>query len=168
MGHFGVYWDNEIPIPMVTLPKAHLTGVFRHYLDDKNRVTIPSQWRNLFDKETTFLAIPNPGGYASVLPPIEADKLYDKFAAIPHSDEESQDDITAFMAATQAFKFDSQGRISLSEILFNHVGLVGPKEEVVLVGSSNKFNIYSPLRWAQVEAKSTKATQADVMKRFSI
>ncbi len=155
-------------ILMSTSGKAHLSGLYRHYLDDKNRVTIPSAWRGLFEKDATFLAIPNPAGYASVLPPLEADKLYDKFAAVPLSDAEAQDDISAFMAKTQSFKFDSQGRIGLSETLFSHVGLTGPKEEVVLVGSASKFNIYSPARWALVEVKSTSATQASVMKRFAI
>ena len=47
---------------MSTSGKPYLTGKFRHNLDDKNRLTIPSAWRSMFDKETTFLAIPNPGG----------------------------------------------------------------------------------------------------------
>lgn len=165
LGHIGALVTS---IPMLTLPKAHLTGVYRHFLDDKNRVTIPSAWRNLFGKEANFLAIPNPAGYVSVLPPLEAEKLYDKFAEVPLSDEEAQDDISVFMSNTQSFKFDSQGRIGLSDGLFNHVGLNGPKEEVVLVGSANKFNIYSSARWAEVAAKSTRATQANVMKRFAI
>jgi len=156
------------PIFMSTSGKAHLTGIYRHYLDDKNRVTIPSAWRNLFEQESTFLAIPNPDGYVTVLPPAEADKLHDKFAGMPLSDTEGQDVLTAFMASTQSFKFDKQGRIGLSDSLFSHVGLSGPKEEVVLVGSATKFNIYSPARWSVIEAKSTPATVASVLKRFAI
>jgi MraZ protein len=103
-----------------------------------------------------------------VLPPEEADKLYNKFAEVPLSDVDAQDEISAFMASTQAFTFDSQGRIALSESLFSHAGLKGPKEEVVLVGGFNKFNLYSPERWAIAEQKSTPARQGDVMRRFGI
>lgn len=153
---------------MSTSGKSYLTGKFRHNLDEKNRVTIPSTWRSLFPKETTFLAIPNMGGYVTVLPPAEADKLYEKFAAVPLSDTEAQDEINAFMANTQAITFDSQGRIALSEDLFTHAGLKGPKQEVVMVGAFNKFNIFSPERWELTAQKSTSATQGDAMRRFGI
>ncbi|MCC5023565.1 MAG: mraZ [Candidatus Synoicihabitans palmerolidicus] len=153
---------------MSTAKKQYLTGKFRHNLDDKNRVTVPSAWRNLFEKGTTFLAIPNPGGYVTVLPPVEANKLYEKFAEVPLSDTEAQDEVSAFMANTQAFSFDSQGRIALMESLFEHANLKGPKEEVVLVGGFNKFNIYSPERWAIAEQKSTPSSQGNVMRRFGI
>ncbi len=103
-----------------------------------------------------------------MLPPEEADKLYDKFAQVPLSDVEAQDEISAFMASTQAFSFDSQGRIQLVDSLFAHAGLKGPKEEVVLVGGFNKFNLYSPERWAIAEQKSSPATQGSVMRRFGI
>lgn len=153
---------------MSTPSKAYLAGNFRHLLDDKNRVTIPSPWRGLFAKGTSFLAIPNPGGYVSVLPPAEADKLYEKFAQVPLSDVEGQDGISAFMARTQSFSFDSQGRIALNETLFSFAGLGGPKSEVVLVGGLNKFNIYNPTKWSQVEQESTASSQRSVMQRFGI
>ncbi len=153
---------------MSTPSKTYLAGNFRHFLDDKNRVTIPSNWRGLFEKGTSFLAIPNPGGYVSVLPPKEADKLYDKFAEVPFSDTAAQNDISVFMSSTQAFTFDSQGRIALNESLSRHAALGGPKSEVVLVGGLNKFNIYNPAMWSEVEQESTPATQRGVMQRFGI
>lgn len=153
---------------MSTSSKAYLAGTFRHFQDDKGRLTVPSAWRGLFAKGTTFLAIPNPGGYISVLPPTEADKLYDKFAAVPLSDTDAQNDISAFMANTQTLSFDSQGRIALNESLSAHGGLADPKSEVVLVGGLNKFNLYNATKWAEVESTSTSASQRSVMQRFGI
>ncbi|WP_221030984.1 division/cell wall cluster transcriptional repressor MraZ [Actomonas aquatica] len=148
--------------------KNYFTGQFRHTLDDKGRCTVPSAWRKNFEKEDQFLAIPNPGGYVTVLPPAEADKLYDKFAEVPLGDTEAQDEISTFFASTQAFKFDGAGRLALMESLFSHANLEGPKAEVVLVGGMNKFNIYSSERWAAIQAKSTPATQGNTMRRFGI
>lgn len=165
MGQIGALMPR---MQMSTPSKAYLAGNFRHFLDDKNRVTIPSAWRGLFEKGTSFLAIPNPGGYVSVLPPIEADKLYEKFAGVPLSDTEAQNDINVFMASTQTFSFDSQGRIALTDSLSAHAGLSGPKSEVVLVGGLNKFNIYNAARWAEAEAASNSASQRSVMQRFGI
>ncbi len=148
--------------------KSYLTGQFRHTLDDKGRFTVPSLWRKNFAKEDQFLAIPNPGGYVTILPPAEADKLYDKFAEVPLGDTEAQDEINTFFASTQTLGIDGAGRVALSEFLFEHAGLKGPKDDVVLVGGMNKMNIYSSAHWAATQAKSTSATQRDTMRRFGI
>lgn len=165
MGQIGALMP---AMQMSTPPKAYLAGNFRHGLDDKNRLTIPSSWRSHFEKGTSFLAIPNPGGWVSVLPPIEADKLYEKFAAVPLSDTEAQTDINVFMASTQTFSFDSQGRIALNESLSAHAGLSGPKTEAVLVGGLNKFNVYNAERWDKAQTRSTADSQRSVMERFGI
>ena len=41
-------------------------GEFRHKLDAKNRLTIPSDWRFEADGRSVYLAIPNPKGCISV------------------------------------------------------------------------------------------------------
>ena len=150
---------------MANLGKPFYTGLFRHTLDDKNRLTIPSAWRSAHGENDTFLATPNPDGYISILPPAEVEKLYEKIAAVPLSDASAQAEIAAFFARTQAFSFDKQGRVALSDVLLQHAS-VG--KDAVLSGSLSKFNIYSPERWAAVEAKSSAASQADFMRRFGI
>lgn len=150
---------------MAILGKPFYTGLFRHTLDDKNRLTIPSSWRSAHGGEDTFLATPNPDGYVSVLPPAEVDKLYEKIAAVPLSDASAQAEIASFFAVTQAFTFDKQGRIALSDPLLRHAGI---GKDAVLSGGLSKFNIYSPERWALTEQKSSSASQADFMRRFGI
>ena len=49
--------------------KTLYTGSYRHNLDDKGRLTIPSAWRAAHAEGEQFLAVPNPGGYISLLPP---------------------------------------------------------------------------------------------------
>ena len=56
--------------------KASFTGLFRHTLDDKGRVTIPSAWRAAHPDGDVFLATPHPDGYVAVLPPAEVEKLH--------------------------------------------------------------------------------------------
>jgi MraZ protein len=164
MGCCGTFWGNAGSV-MASTGKPFYTGLFRHSLDDKNRLTIPSAWRAAHDKEATFLAVPNPAGYVSVLPPAEVEKLYEKIAAVPLSDAEAQTEVAAFFAIAQTFSFDSQGRIALNEALMKHAGL---EKEVVLNGGFTKFNLYNPQRWAAVEQKSSPSSQADFMRRFGI
>ena len=150
---------------MAQLGKPFYTGLFRHTLDDKNRLTIPSTWRSAHGESDTFLATPNPDGYVSVLPPAEVEKLYAKIAAVPLSDASAQAEIASFFAVTQAFTFDKQGRIGLSDALLQHAGI---GKDAVLSGGLSKFNVYSPERWAATVQKSSPATQADFMRRFGI
>ncbi len=150
---------------MASLGKPFYTGNFRHNLDDKNRLTIPSAWRSAHGESDTFLATPNPAGYISVLPPAEVEKLYEKIAAVPLSDASAQEEIAAFFAATQAFTFDKQGRVPVSDALLAHAGI---GKDAVLSGGLSKFNIYSPERWAAIEQKSSPTSQADFMRRFGI
>ncbi len=152
---------------MAPLRKTFYTGNFAHTLDDKNRLTIPSAWRAAHAETDTFLATPNPAGYISVLPPAEAEKLHEKIAAVPLADATAQAEIASFFALTQAFTFDKQGRVALSDGLLRHAGIKA-RGEAVLGGSLSKFNIYSPKEWGKVEQKSSAESQTDFMRRFGI
>jgi MraZ protein len=150
---------------MALTGKTLYTGNFRHTLDDKNRLTIPSQWRAAHAETDQFLATPNPDGYITVLPPSAVDTLYEKIAAVPLSDAQAQAEIAAFFAVAQAFTFDKQGRVALSAALLEHAGIA---KDAVLNGSFTKFNIYNPDRWSAVEQRSSPASQADFLRRYQI
>ena len=153
---------------MSTPRKSVFTGEFRPTLDDKGRFTLPALWRKGFEKEDQFLAVPSAAGFVTILPPAEVEKIYDKFANVPLTDDEAQEEMSAFFASTQTISFDSAGRMALSDFLSEHVGLQGPKDEVVLVGVMNKFNVFSTARWNETKSKSTPATQRTAMRRFGI
>ena len=150
---------------MDTSATVHFASHFRHALDDKNRLTIPSGWRAAFGADDVFLAVPNPDGYVSVLPPAEVEKLKVKVAQVPLSDAAGQAQIAAFFAASQTLTFDKQGRIALGDWLLKHAQVA---KEAVLVGMLNTFNIYSAERWDVDQARSSPAAVAAFMQRFGI
>lgn len=150
---------------MSTSGKTFYTGLFRHTLDDKNRVTIPSAWRAGHADSDSFLATPHPDGYVAILPPVEVEKLHAKISAIAMSDGAGQDFAARFFAQTQAVSFDKQGRIMLNAELLAHAG-VG--KDAVLAGSMTKFNLYSPERWAKVEQRTAGASFGDLMRQMGI
>lgn len=145
--------------------KAVYTGLFRHSLDDKFRLTIPSAWRYAHEEADSFLATPHPDGYIAVLPPAEVEKLHAKIAQIALSDGGGQDFAARFFAQTQSFSFDKAGRIGLEDALLAHAGI---EKEAVLVGSLTKFNIYAPSRWTKVEARTAGENFGDLMRRMGI
>jgi len=143
----------------------HYTGLFRHALDDKNRLTIPSAWRFAHGTDDVFLATPHPDGYIAVLPPAEVQKLHDKIAGMALSDGLGQDFVARFFAQTQSLWFDKSGRISLGAALLEHAGIA---RDAVLVGSLTKFNIYTPERWERVEARTSGENFGDIMRRLGL
>ncbi len=145
--------------------KAFYTGLFRHNLDDKGRLTIPSAWRYAHEESDMFLATPHPDGYIAVLPPAEVAKLEAKIAAMKLSDAAAQKFSAKFFSQTQTFSFDKAGRVGLTDELLKHAKI---SKDAVLVGSLTKFNIYSPARWAKEEAGDEGENFGDLMRRFDI
>jgi MraZ protein len=150
---------------MPSSTKPRYTGHYRHSLDDKNRLTIPSGWRFAHTEEDEFVALPHPDGYIAVLPPSEVDRLYEKTAAKNLSDSEAQDVLTQLFAYAQTLRFDKQGRFSLTQDLLSHAGLA---KEAVLAGSLSKFAIWSPERWKAKGQRMDALTYRDLMRRAGI
>ena len=149
---------------MSTSVKPFYTGAFRHTLDDKNRLTIPSAWRAAHAAEDTFLIVPL-DGCLGVLPPAEVEKLYQRIAAQSLSDSEAQEAAADFFSKTLAFSFDKAGRVMLTPELSAHAGIT---KDAVLVGMLTKFNLYSPAEWERVQAAQAAQKASDRLRRMGI
>jgi MraZ protein len=150
---------------VANLGKTFYTGLFRHTLDDKNRLTIPSAWRHAHEESDTFLASPHPDGYIAVLPPAEVAKLYEKVAQKALTDRDAQEAFARFFALTLSFTFDKQGRFGVGADLLTHADI---RKDAVLVGSLTKFAIWSPSRWQKLETRTTGEQLGDLMRRIGI
>ena len=119
-------------------------GEFRHAMDAKNRVTIPSRWRTSDVDE--FFAIPNLDvGFLMVIPPSEFRRVAEKV----ENDEslgraERRRFIRQFSAKAQHLTSDKQGRMVLPE---EQCKLLKLQREVVLVGNYTRFEIWNPDNW---------------------
>lgn len=124
-------------------------GEFRHAVDAKNRVTIPSRWRSGDDEE--FFAVPDPAGnFLMVMPPREFDRVkadVEANASIAPSDRRKF--IRRFYALAQLLCVDKQGRVLLPEEHCKRLGLEG---EVVLIGTHSRMEIWNSQRWAAATA----------------
>jgi MraZ protein len=127
-------------------------GEFRHALDTKNRVTIPSRWRQGDSDE--FFAIPDlDNGCLMVMPPEETLRVAEKVAQDARlRPSEKQKFIRQFFARAQHVFSDKQGRIVLPE---EHCRLLQFDTELVLIGNYGRFEIWKPESWkAAFEADS--------------
>jgi MraZ protein len=143
-------------------------GEFRHNLDDKGRLTIPSQWRPSTEGEqNSFLALPNPGGYVTVYPPKMIDQLEERISQISLGDTEGQDAVEELMAMAHSFSCDKQGRINLNDKLVQHAQI---EKGAVLLGKLSTFSIYGADIYESLRSKgpSDPEKQAAVFKRFGL
>lgn len=126
-------------------------GEFRHAVDAKHRVTIPSRWRT-GDGEEEFFAVPDPeGAFLLVMPPPEFHRVKAEVESNPAvSPADRRKFIRRFYASAQRVTVDRQGRVLLPEDYCRRLGLDG---EVVLAGGHSRIEIWNTERWAAATAE---------------
>jgi MraZ protein len=135
-------------------PERFYAGQFRHSIDEKNRITIPSRWRR--DKGEDFILLPEATHqFLLVMSPKEFARMS---AAAETNQSVSAPDRRIFLrqlhSRAQHASADRQGRLVLPDELCRKIGLQG---DVALVGGRGRFEIWNMQRWerAHEEEKAT-------------
>lgn len=133
-----------------SLSQTFYAGEFRHQLDDKHRVTIPSRWRRNGEVEE-FLMVPEPNHqFLLVMSPNEFARVSATAEIVPGI---SPRDLRVFLrhlhARAQHGSADKQGRLLLPDNLCKELELKG---EVALVGGRGRFEIWNLQRWKRAHA----------------
>ncbi|PYJ80288.1 MAG: hypothetical protein DME69_01270 [Verrucomicrobia bacterium] len=134
------------------LPERFYAGEFRHSLDEKNRVTIPSRWRR--DQAEEFILLPQANHqFLLVISPEDFARMS---AAVESNEGVSARDRRVFLrqlhSRAQHAVADRQGRLVLPEEVCRKVGLKG---EVALVGGRGRFEIWNLQRWKRAHEEET-------------
>ncbi len=142
--------------------QTFFAGEFRHGIDDKNRITIPSRWRRddgeefiiLPEAQEEFLLVMSHEEFARVIAEAESN------SSVPP--RERRVFLRHLHARAQHASSDKQGRLVLPEDLCRLLSLKG---EVTLVGGRGRFEIWNSAKWKQAhkEEKATYQRVADVI-----
>lgn len=138
------------------------SGEFRHALDSKNRITIPSRWRSS-EAEEFFLIVDRSGSFARVMPPDQFREVGERVASSPEVPaRERAVFLRHFYSRSIQMVADKQGRLTIPEEISRKVGLNG---EAVLVGAHQTFELWSTDAWAltQQSEKSVFERVADLV-----
>ena len=131
-------------------------GDFRHFIDEKNRITVPARWRRRGADEVILLAEATHQSLM-VMSPEEFSRMS---AAAENAPNVSARDRRVFLrhlhSRAQHGKVDRQGRLVLPEELCKKVGLKG---EVALVGGRGRFEIWNLQRWKKAHDEETSTYQ---------
>lgn len=137
-------------------PPTFYAGEFRHSIDGKNRITIPSRWRRPEGEE--FILLPEPNlQFLLVMSPEE----FGRMSAVASSDPKiSARDHRIFSrqlhSRAEHATSDRQGRLVLPEDLCKELELKG---EVALVGGRGRFEIWNLQRWKRAHEEETSTYQ---------
>ncbi|MHB8960209.1 MAG: division/cell wall cluster transcriptional repressor MraZ [Candidatus Limnocylindrales bacterium] len=118
------------------------TGEYRHQIDDKGRIAVPSKMRALLAGPIFVSRWLD--ACLAILPGGEWDAITEKVAGLPMTDPAARAlERRLFGGAVEA-ELDRQGRILIPENLRHFAGLEG---EVIVVGSRSHAEIWAPARW---------------------
>jgi MraZ protein len=119
-------------------------GEYHHNLDSKGRLIIPAKFRDQIGKEMVFTRGMEGCifGYTSE----SWQKLETKLAHLPLTKRNARKFTRLFYSGAMMAEFDKQGRVNLTTTLKKHAGL---SKECVIVGVSDRIEIWSAERWNQ-------------------
>ena len=148
----GTVSASVIPsIDQQTASDVLFLGEFRHSLDPKKRVTVPSSWREQLVNDKGLAVVPGMSRNCLVLMPAR-DMKRRVFAAIQSkalTDERSRQVASTLGAQSAMVEWDSAGRIRVPD---NLLKLAGLEDDVVLVGALDVIELWTPAEWDKSQA----------------
>src|SRR5262245_45854446 len=145
--------------PKDAIVRTYYNSLYRHGVDEKRRVQIPSKWRPAeAGVEVTLVLWPKAkeGPCLRVLPPREMERLMRDIEAMPNTDP-NKVVLKRFIGSESIqVALDKSGRICLPEAMANAAGI---KDEAVLVGLLDRFEIWNPHRYEMVRATDAVMAQ---------
>jgi MraZ protein len=122
-------------------------GEYRHNLDSKDRLTIPSKYREDLDDGLYFVL-----GFdlsLMAMPPQTFEKILVRLQALNIADPDVRLLNRRILGSATQIDMDKNGRVLIPEFLRQRAGL---ERELILVGQGAYFEVWSPLEWAKQEA----------------
>jgi MraZ protein len=136
----------------MSVAPTYYNSTFKHGVDEKRRLQIPAKWRPEEEGvQLTMIVWPKhqAGTCLRVLPPEKMAKLAADIDGMPNSDP-TKVILKRFVGSKSVqVTLDKAGRICVPDEM---AGAAGIKDEAMLVGMIDRFEIWSPARYEQVEA----------------
>jgi MraZ protein len=142
--------DNIVSVAAAN--KTIYNSMFEHGVDEKRRLQIPAKWRPESENgELTVIVWPKhqAGNCLRVLPPEEMAELMASIDAMPNSDPNKVVLKRFIGSESTQVTLDKAGRICLPDEMARAAGI---KAKAVLVGLLDRFEIWSPERYANVKS----------------
>ena len=131
-----------------------LIGEYKHTLDLKKRLSVPSKWRK--DLGQTLIVTRGLDNCLFVYPQAQWQKITEKVSQLPLGQADTRSFNRFFLSGAVEVEVDSVGRILVPDFLKEFAGL---QSKVVLAGIYDRVEIWAENKWE--EYKSRIEGQAD-------
>ena len=118
-------------------------GEYRHTVDEKGRLTIPSKLR--YDLGELFVVTRGLDGCLSIYPKEEWTQIITKYRQLPNT-KDARNFMRFLLSGALESELDKQGRVNLNLPLMEYAGL---EKECVIIGVSDHIEIWSSHRWEE-------------------
>lgn len=145
-------------------------GTFHHTLDEKGRVAIPKDFRELLGSQSNIQvyvtpSVGRPPKSLDVYPVDEWEALADRIRARPQLDDDTEFLKRRYLGKARKLALDSQGRIVIPPDLRERIGLV---KDAVFTGGLQKFLLWSHDAWQQQEMEDDEVDDRQVYKKLGL
>ena len=118
-----------------------LVDTFYHTLDEKKRLTIPSEWRDALGNPSYVYVMPSPTEECLELIPVELmERTVAQYQEADLFDDEADADARAIASLAQMLKVDAAGRIRIGDEFLAHAGI---KNGVTMIGGMRKATLWA-------------------------
>lgn len=117
-------------------------GEYHHNLDDKNRLIIPSKFRDELGDE--FIITRGIDACLFVYSKSSWQKIVDKLETLPFTKKDARNFNRFFLSGATAVELDKQGRAGISQTLTNYAAL---DKECVVIGVGDRLEIWAKENW---------------------
>ena len=125
-----------------------LIGEYRHTLDPKKRLSLPSKWRK--ELGSTVIVTRGLDNCLFVYPQAEWEKITDKIGQLPLGSADTRSFNRFFLSGAVEVEVDSVGRILVPDFLKDLAKL---ESKVVLAGIHDRVEIWDDNRWTEYVAR---------------
>ena len=115
-----------------------LFGEYEHQVDAKNRIRIPSRFKNSIGQNYVFVKGPNK--CISIFPESVFNERYGKFSNVSIFDAEGQKALMEVYSSVYTAQEDGQGRVVIPEKLRNYAEI---DKDVVSIGMGDHVDLFS-------------------------
>lgn len=126
-------------------------GQYEHALDQKKRLTMPSEWREALGSSQVVYVFPNTDGCLDLVPKVDMDLRLAKLREGRLFDKQVNALLMKIGSQSQQVALDGQGRFRICDRLLAFAGL---KDKVQMMGSVRMIKLYAPGKVSMDDAMS--------------
>ena len=119
-------------------------GEYRHTIDDKGRIIIPSKFRTELGE--SFVVTRGLENCLFVYSLVEWNKIVDKLKTLPFTKKDARNFTRFFLSGATVTELDKQGRVNILPSLVDYANL---EKDCIVIGVNDRLEIWSKNNWEQ-------------------